>query len=147
MDGLGTTRPKIAEIQAAISAAYNVRLADLIGPCRRKEFARPRQIAAALARELTTCSYPQIGRHFRRDHTTILYAYRKITARASKDEATAQELASHRQAIALLVANRPVATSSDWSPPPPARGQPSLRWASRNKRKDITHRGEWVDAA
>jgi chromosomal replication initiator protein len=48
--------------------------------------ARPRQVAMALAKELTEHSLPEIGDAFGgRDHTTVLHACRKISELKSKD--------------------------------------------------------------
>jgi chromosomal replication initiator protein len=46
---------------------------------RSRQIARPRQIAMYLAKNLTSLSYPEIGRRFgNRDHTTIMHAVRKV---------------------------------------------------------------------
>ena len=56
-----------------------LRVADLLSTRRTRTIARPRQIAMALAKELTNHSLPDIGRSFGgRDHTTVLHACRKI---------------------------------------------------------------------
>ena len=53
-----------------------------------------------LSRQLTKCSYPQIGRLFGdRDHTTVLFAYRKISAMVGSNEAMAEELHQLEQRI------------------------------------------------
>jgi len=82
-----TIRPKMAEIKAVVARHNAVTVADLESECRKRSFAWPRQIAAYLCREMTPCSYPEIGRAFGdRDHTSILFAYRKI-ARLRADSA------------------------------------------------------------
>jgi len=54
-------------------------VADLLSPRRTRTITRPRQIAMALAKELTTHSLPEIGDAFGgRDHTTVLHACRKV---------------------------------------------------------------------
>ena len=69
----------IAEIQRRVSEHYNIRLSDLIGPRRMRNFARPRQIAMYLSKRLTSRSLPEIGKHFGgRDHTTVMHGVRKI---------------------------------------------------------------------
>jgi hypothetical protein len=51
----------------------------MIGPKRVRSFARPRQMAMYLCKQLTTRSLPEIGRKFGgRDHTTVMHGVRKI---------------------------------------------------------------------
>lgn len=66
-------------IQRTVSEYYKIRHADLISTRRARAIARPRQIAMALAKELTEHSLPEIGRAFGgRDHTTVIHACRRI---------------------------------------------------------------------
>ncbi|NNL35788.1 MAG: chromosomal replication initiator protein DnaA, partial [Silicimonas sp.] len=63
----------VEEIQRKVSDHYNIRLSDMIGPKRVRTFARPRQIAMYLSKQLTSRSLPEIGRRFGgRDHTTVM---------------------------------------------------------------------------
>jgi chromosomal replication initiator protein len=81
----------IADIQAAICAYFGVSLEELNSSGRRARVAWPRQVAMYLARELTTESLPSIGRSFGgRDHTTVLHAWRRTTARLAVDVAARQ---------------------------------------------------------
>ena len=58
-----------------------------------RAIARPRQVAMALAKELTQLSLPEIGSNFGgRDHTTVLHAVRKIEALVAKDIALSDEV-------------------------------------------------------
>ena len=58
---------------------YKIKVADLLSKRRSRSVARPRQLAMALAKELTNHSLPEIGDAFGgRDHTTVLHACRKI---------------------------------------------------------------------
>ncbi len=58
---------------------YKVKIADLLSKRRSRSIARPRQMAMALAKELTNHSLPEIGDHFGgRDHTTVIHACRKV---------------------------------------------------------------------
>lgn len=69
----------IENIQKVIAEYYKVKVADLNSKRRSRSIARPRQMAMALAKELTNHSLPEIGDAFGgRDHTTVLHAYRKI---------------------------------------------------------------------
>ena len=67
-------------IQKTVAEYYKMRVADLLSKRRTRSIARPRQIAMALAKELTNHSLPEIGDAFGgRDHTTVIHACRKIT--------------------------------------------------------------------
>ncbi|WP_040607309.1 chromosomal replication initiator protein DnaA [Salinisphaera shabanensis] len=69
----------LENIQRTVAEYYKMRLADLLGKKRTRSVARPRQIAMALAKELTNHSLPEIGQGFGgRDHTTVLHACRKV---------------------------------------------------------------------
>jgi len=69
----------IENIQKTVAEYYKIRLSDLLSKKRNRSIARPRQIAMALAKELTSHSLPEIGEGFGgRDHTTVLHACRKI---------------------------------------------------------------------
>ncbi len=69
----------IENIQRTVADYYNIRVADMHSKKRSRSVARPRQMAMALAKELTSRSLPEIGDSFGgRDHTTVLHACRKI---------------------------------------------------------------------
>jgi chromosomal replication initiator protein len=69
----------IDNIQRTVAEYYKIRTSDLLSSKRSRTIARPRQIAMTLAKELTNHSLPEIGEAFGgRDHTTVLYATRKI---------------------------------------------------------------------
>ena len=66
-------------IQRTVAEYYKIKVADLNSRRRNRSVARPRQVAMALAKELTNYSLPEIGDSFGgRDHTTVLHACRKI---------------------------------------------------------------------
>jgi chromosomal replication initiator protein len=66
-------------IQRTCAEYYKIKLADLMSKRRSRSVARPRQVAMALAKELTNHSLPEIGDSFGgRDHTTVLHACRKV---------------------------------------------------------------------
>lgn len=70
----------IDNIQKTVAEYFKIKNADLLSKRRSRSVARPRQIAMALAKELTNHSLPEIGDAFGgRDHTTVLHACRKIT--------------------------------------------------------------------
>lgn len=69
----------VSNIQKTVADYYQLRLSDLLSMNRSRSLARPRQMAMALAKELTEHSLPEIGKAFGgRDHTTVLHACRTI---------------------------------------------------------------------
>jgi chromosomal replication initiator protein len=69
----------VENIQKTVADYYKVRIADLLSKRRSRSVARPRQVAMALAKELTTHSLPEIGDAFGgRDHTTVMHACKRI---------------------------------------------------------------------
>jgi chromosomal replication initiator protein len=69
----------IENIKKVVAEYYKIKVADLMSKRRSRSVARPRQVAMALAKELTNKSLPEIGEAFGgRDHTTVLHACRKI---------------------------------------------------------------------
>ena len=69
----------IDNIQKTVAGYYKIKIADILSKRRSRSVARPRQLAMALAKELTNHSLPEIGDAFGgRDHTTVLHACRKI---------------------------------------------------------------------
>lgn len=71
----------IDNIQRTVAEYYKIKVADLLSKRRSRSVARPRQIAMALAKELTSHSLPEIGDKFGgRDHTTVLHACRKVAS-------------------------------------------------------------------
>ena len=69
----------IDNIQKTVASYYKIKIADILSKRRSRSVARPRQLAMALAKELTNHSLPEIGDAFGgRDHTTVLHACRKI---------------------------------------------------------------------
>ena len=69
----------LESIQKTVAEYYKIRVSDLLSKKRTRSIARPRQLAMALAKELTSHSLPEIGDAFGgRDHPTVLHACRKI---------------------------------------------------------------------
>jgi len=69
----------IENILKTVAEYYKIKVADILSKRRSRSVARPRQMAMALAKELTNHSLPEIGDAFGgRDHTTVLHAHRKI---------------------------------------------------------------------
>jgi len=90
----------IEEIQRQVAEHYNIRFSDIIGPRRLRSFARPRQVAMYLCKQLTSRSLPEIGRRFGgRDHTTIMHGVRRIDELQHTDAQIAEDLELLRRAL------------------------------------------------
>ncbi len=90
----------VEEIQRKVSDHYNIRLSDMIGPKRVRNFARPRQVAMWLCKQMTNRSLPEIGRRFGgRDHTTVMHGVRKIEELKTTDSQIADDLEMLRRAL------------------------------------------------
>ena len=87
-------------IKTVVANRFGVPIKEMIGRGRRAEVVLPRQIIAYLARELTPCSLPEIGRKLGdRDHTTVLHAVRKIEKLEADGGGVAQIIADVREAL------------------------------------------------
>jgi chromosomal replication initiator protein len=83
----------IDNIQRVVADFYKVKMTDMYSKKRPRSIALPRQIAMALAKELTQMSLPDIGEAFGgRDHTTVLHACRKIAALRAADNEFAHSI-------------------------------------------------------
>ncbi|GAA4383914.1 chromosomal replication initiator protein DnaA [Tsukamurella soli] len=67
-----------ATILSVVSEYFETTIAELRGTGKARPVTHARQIAMYLCRELTDLSLPKIGQIFDRDHTTVMYAERKI---------------------------------------------------------------------
>ena len=73
------TELRMNDIQRSVCARANISREQLTGSCRVSDLTKPRHIAMALCKRLTTRSLPEIGRAFGgRDHTTVIHAVRKL---------------------------------------------------------------------
>lgn len=78
----------VENIQRVVSEYFRIPLKELIGPKRTRIYARPRQLAMGLARELTGDSFPEIGMAFGgRDHSTVMHACDKVQSLRDEDPA------------------------------------------------------------
>jgi chromosomal replication initiator protein len=103
----------IPDIQAAVGAHFGISTAELLSAGRSARLAWPRQVAMYLSRELTSESLPAIGRQFGgRDHTTVMHACKRATARIAADPSALDAVEKLRL---LLTAAAPLtpATSLD----------------------------------
>ena len=77
----------IENIQKTVAEYYKMRVSDLLSKRRNRSVARPRQLAMAIAKELTNHSLPEIGDAFGgRDHTTVIHACKKIAELRRSEE-------------------------------------------------------------
>ena len=82
----------IDNIQKTVADYYKIKVAEMYSKKRVRSLARPRQIAMALAKELTPMSLPEIGEAFGgRDHTTVLHACRRVHALVEADHVVARD--------------------------------------------------------
>jgi chromosomal replication initiator protein len=82
----------VENIQKTVAEYFKIRVADLLSKRRNRSIARPRQIAMALAKELTTHSLPEIGDGFGgRDHTTVLHACRRVKSLRDTETRVAED--------------------------------------------------------
>jgi len=90
----------VDDIMSHVSRAFNVKLADIKSKKKHKLYALPRQVGMYLARDLTELSYPEIGAAFGgKDHSTVIYAARKIDKRMEQDQAFKNQVEALRKDI------------------------------------------------
>ena len=83
----------IENIQKTVADYYKIKVAEMYSKKRSRNFARPRQIAMALARELTNHSFPEIGEAFgSRHHTTVMHACDEIEQLRQNDPNVARDI-------------------------------------------------------
>ncbi len=80
-------KPDIEAIQRTVSDFFHIRLADLKSKKRTQHIAFCRQVAMYLCRKTTDSSFPTIGEHFGRDHSTVIHAFNLIQRRVTNDSA------------------------------------------------------------
>ncbi len=76
--GAPTRAPSVAAVQEVVCSVLHLSLDELLSPRRTPQIVRARQLAIYLSRELTRLPVAQIAREFNRDHSTILYAIRRV---------------------------------------------------------------------
>ncbi|MDP1595743.1 MAG: chromosomal replication initiator protein DnaA [Methylotenera sp.] len=80
-------------IQKTVADYYKIKVAEMYSKKRTRNFARPRQIAMALSRELTNHSFPEIGEAFGgRHHTTVMHACDEIDSLRQNDPSVARDI-------------------------------------------------------
>ena len=90
----------IENIQKTVADYYKIKVSEMHSKKRSRNFARPRQIAMSLARELTNHSFPEIGEAFgSRHHTTVMHACEEIEQLRLHDQAIARDIGFLTQVI------------------------------------------------
>ena len=90
----------IDAIQREVARYYNIRQTEMHSKRRARSIVRPRQVAMYLAKNLTNCSYPQIGSQFGdRDHTTVMHAVRKVEDMIAEDKQFADDVSMIRSLL------------------------------------------------
>ncbi|MBU1164590.1 chromosomal replication initiator protein DnaA [Patescibacteria group bacterium] len=83
-----------------VTTFYDIAIEDVLGSCRKKSLAVPRQIIMYLMREEIKTSYPSIGQEIgNRDHTTAMHAYLKISKAVDEDEKMKQDVTLIRERL------------------------------------------------
>ena len=83
----------IENIQKTVADYYKIKISDMVGKKRSRNFSKPRQIAMTLTRELTNLSYPEIGNYFGgRHHTTVMHACEEIEEQRLTNQSLGQDL-------------------------------------------------------
>ena len=101
-DVLGAREQQITieEIQRRVALHYNIKSSELRSNRRSQAVVRPRHVAMYLSKQLTTRSLPEIGRKFgKRDHTTVMYAIRRIEELRPKDPTLEEDLERLRRSL------------------------------------------------
>ena len=87
-------------IQKTVADYYKIKVAEMYSKKRTRNFARPRQVAMALSRELTNHSFPEIGEAFGgRHHTTVMHACDEIDSLRQNDPTVARDISFLVQVI------------------------------------------------
>ena len=90
----------IENIQKTVADYYKIKVAEMYSKKRTRNFARPRQIAMALTRELTNHSFPEIGEAFgSRHHTTVMHACDEMEQLRQNDSSIARDISFLIQVI------------------------------------------------
>ncbi len=88
------------QIIKAVADYFQIPVNDLIGRSRKKNMVEPRQMAMFLLRDMLNMSYPAIGDKLgKRDHTTAIYSYTKLSQEISKNQNTNQKIITIRDLI------------------------------------------------
>lgn len=82
--------PTVYRIVLATAAAFDIEPSELLGSDRSKSVREGRQAAYLVARRCTRLSYPELGRAFGKDHTTVLAGVRSMASQCERDPGLAE---------------------------------------------------------
>lgn len=91
---------RVGRIQAAVAAAYQIKLSDMTSADRKRRTAWPRQVAMYLARDMLGKQLTDIGRYFGdRDHSTVIFAIKAVKQRMAADPLYRADVEALREAL------------------------------------------------
>ncbi len=99
--------PTIEAIKRAAIREFAISKADMEGPSKAHALVYPRHIAMYLCRQMTRKSLPQIGRAFKRDHTTVIHCLRTMRARLKTDDQLVRDVARLEEAVIDIMSTNP----------------------------------------
>ena len=92
---VGRRQVSLEQVMKGVAGEFGVKVGDLKGSRRTREISVPRQVVMYLSRQLTTASYPEIGRSLGgKDHSTVVKGFKKITKQIKTDALWAQRIKS-----------------------------------------------------
>jgi len=91
----------IEDVQKAVCNAFNVKLTDMKSKRRHRSISRPRQIAMYLCRTCLSATYPDIGSHFNKDHSTVITAVSNVDKLIKSDQAVREAVEAIRRQLGL----------------------------------------------
>ncbi len=98
-------KPDVEAIQRAVADFFHIRFAELKSKKRTQHIAFCRQVAMYLCRKLTSSSFPTIGEHFGRDHSTVIHAHNLISRRVAADSAFRLSIEKIERELKAIQAN------------------------------------------
>lgn len=98
-------KPDVESIQRAVADFFHIRFTELKSKKRTQHIAFCRQVAMYLCRKLTTSSFPTIGEHFGRDHSTVIHAHNLISRRVAADSAFRLSIEKIERELKAIQAN------------------------------------------
>jgi chromosomal replication initiator protein len=96
-------------IMLTVADFYGTTVTKLLEHDQHRALTRPRQVAMALCRGMLGMSYPQIGKAFDRDHTTVLYAVEQVTLKCEADAVLLDQMGSLKDTLERAAATRAAA--------------------------------------
>ena len=92
----------IRDVERAVCLRFQMSHQQMLEKNPRRAASRPRQIAMYLARELTGASFPRLGQHFQRDHTSVLYGCQMTALRLAHDARLRTDIEGCKEILARL---------------------------------------------